>query len=262
MPKVLKIVRFFEIKNTMAIELVVFDMAGTTIMDNKEVESCFAEACQDTGLEVSPEKILALQGFAKLEVFKMLWAEKMSKNDPRFEDFVHFSYNTFKEILEDHYWENEVKPTSHCLETFEWLRNRNIKIALSTGFYRKVANIILNKVGWLEGLNEAYYNESGNSLIDLSLTPSEVAKGRPAPDMIFKAMETFGVRDSGRVIKIGDTPVDLATGYNAKCRLSLAVCNGTHSRKQLAMFKNDGLLQDLSELPNIIEKIDSLIAVK
>lgn len=245
-----------------SVELVVFDMAGTTIKDNKEVESCFAEACLDTGLEVSADRIQALQGFAKMEVFKILWSEKMSEHESGFEDKINFSYNTFKEILEDHYEENEILPTEFCLETFEWLRKENIKIALTTGFYRKVANIILKKIGWLEGLNEDYLNDKNLSPVDLSLTPDEVSHGRPAPDMILKAMETFGISDPKKVIKIGDTPVDLASGINANCLMSLAVCNGTHSRTDLANFNNDGLLENLSELPGIIQELNNSLVTK
>ena len=54
------------------IELVVFDMAGTTVQDHHEVEMCFIEAATKTGLTVSPERVLALQGYSKKYVFELL----------------------------------------------------------------------------------------------------------------------------------------------------------------------------------------------
>lgn len=60
-----------------SIKLVVLDMAGTTVQDHKEVETCFAKACQATQLEVSDERILALQGYSKIHVFKLLWGERL-----------------------------------------------------------------------------------------------------------------------------------------------------------------------------------------
>ena len=51
------------------IELAVFDMAGTTVQDHHEVEACFAKAAMATGLTVHKERILALQGYSKIEVF-------------------------------------------------------------------------------------------------------------------------------------------------------------------------------------------------
>lgn len=230
------------------IELVIFDIAGTTIRDQKEVETCFAEACKITELDVSEERILALQGYSKIEVFRMLWNEKIGYTHPDFAKKVQYSYENFTRILEEHYLNHSILPTDHCLEIFEYLRVRNIKIALTTGFYRKVTNIILNKLGWLNGLNEEYFNTSGKGIIDLSIASDEVEKGRPQPDMILKAVKTFGINDLKNVINIGDTPSDLQSGKSAGVALTLGICNGTHSRSQLEGYPNDGLLGDLSEL--------------
>jgi phosphoglycolate phosphatase-like HAD superfamily hydrolase len=66
--------------------------------------------------------------------------------------------------------------------------------------------------------------------------------------MINNAMEKLGVTDVGEVINVGDTPVDLAFGKNTGVRLALGVCNGTHTREQLAAHPNDGLLDKISDL--------------
>ena len=237
------------------IKLVTFDMAGTTIQDQKEVEKCFAKACMQAELEVSKERILALQGYAKREVFEMLWGEVIINSPAELAMKVESSYNLFCNILENHYLNSTIVPTDYCLETFEWLRSQDIKIALTTGFYRKVANIILEKVGWLQGLDGDFVNTSGKSPIDISVTPSEVAKGRPAPHMIKHAMYKLGIEDTRLVINIGDTPVDLEFGYNANVLLSLGITNGTHTRAQLEKEKNDGLINNLSELPEIIKAL-------
>jgi phosphonatase-like hydrolase len=234
------------------IELVIFDMAGTTVKDQKEVETCFAQACKITELDVTEERILALQGYSKIEVFRMLWNEKIGDTHPDFAKNVQYSYENFTRILEEHYHSHNILPTDHCLEIFEFLRAHDIKIALTTGFYRKVTNIILNKLGWLEGLNSNYFDASGKGIIDLSIASDEVEKGRPQPDMILKAVKTIGITDLKNVINIGDTPSDLQSGKSAGVALSLGICNGTHSRTQLEGYPNDGLLADLSELKSYL----------
>jgi len=236
------------------IKLVVFDMAGTTVRDNKEVETCFAQACSQTGLVVSEERILALQGYSKIEVFQMLWDEKIGKDHPEYEENVFVSYDTFREILENHYKTHEIIPTEGCLETFAYLRESGIKIALTTGFYRIVADIILKKLGWLEGLDENHFNMDGTAVIDLSLTPDDVIKGRPEPYMIKKAMEVFGIEDPWQVINVGDTPSDLESGKKAGCLLSLGVTNGTHSHDQLAAYPNDGLISSIAGIIEIVKQ--------
>ncbi|MCU0326603.1 MAG: HAD hydrolase-like protein [Spirosomaceae bacterium] len=237
------------------IKLVVFDMAGTTVQDKKEVETCFAKACQHMNLNVNEERILALQGYSKIEVFRLLWDEKIGSEHPEYLENVEVSYDYFRMILEEHYEKNPILPTEGCLEIFEFLRANDIKIALTTGFYRKVVNIILGKLGWLTGLDNDYFNKSGDSIIDLSIASDEVPKGRPEPFMIQKAMNLFGITDAQQVINIGDTPSDLQSGISAGCRLSLGLTNGTHTYEQLKDYPNDGLLGSLQELKEIIRPL-------
>lgn len=237
------------------IELVVFDMAGTTVQDRHEVEMCFMDAASHTGLSVTPERVLALQGYSKIYVFELLWKEMIGEVHPDLYELVNNSYDIFCGILENHYQTNDTFPTEGCLEIFEFLREKNIQIALTTGFYRKVANIILDKLGWLEGL-DAQFIGNKNTLIQASIASDEVSKGRPEPFMIQKAMKLLNVHDSSRVINIGDTPSDLKSGLRAGCRMSLGVTNGTHSRSQLTIHRNDGLLSNLSELKQYIKNTD------
>lgn len=133
------------------------------------------------------------------------------------------------------------------------MKEQGIKIALTTGFYRAVTNIILKRLGWENGLDKDYKSNSVSAIIDLSLTPDETGKGRPHPDMIFHAMERFGITNSQQVIKIGDTPSDLRAGKRANCLMSLAVTNGTHSREALEKEPNDGLLESMEEFPAFIQ---------
>ena len=242
-----------------SIDLVVFDMAGTTVRDRHEVEMCFIEAAQHTGLSVSPERVLALQGYSKIYVFELLWTEMLGEKHPDLKEFVKVSYQKFCEILENHYHENEVVPTEECLEIFAFLKQKNIKIALTTGFYRKVTDIILGKLGWLEGLNTDYVGNK-NTIIQASIASDEVPRGRPEPYMIQLAMKKLKVHDTFKVLNIGDTPSDLKSGIRASCRMSLGVTNGTHTRPQLSIHRNDGLLNNIGELKGIIQQLEEVKA--
>jgi phosphoglycolate phosphatase-like HAD superfamily hydrolase len=140
------------------------------------------------------------------------------------------------------------------LELFDYLHQEGITIALTTGFYRKVADIILAKLGWGQTLNGNYMNLQNKTGIHISITPDEVGgEGRPSPKMIEYAMKQAGVFDRSQVINVGDTPVDLLFGKNANVRLALGVCNGTHTREQLSAYPNDGLLNSIAGLIAIIE---------
>jgi phosphonatase-like hydrolase len=235
------------------IEMVVFDMAGTTIKDENEVEKCFRDAANQTGITATHEQINSMMGWSKRFVFETLW-KKLLPSSPEDEINEHatHSFTVFKKILETHYLTADVLPSHGCLEIFEFLKEKDIKIALTTGFYREVTDIILGRLGWNIGLNEQY---RGKELINSSVTSDQVIRGRPSPFMIFRSMELCEVMDVRKIIKIGDTPSDLAEGKNAGCRYSLGITNGTHSKLNLAQFENDGLMDDLVHFKRFVEKI-------
>ena len=235
------------------IEMVIFDMAGTTVKDENEVEMCFVKAAEQTGLPFEREDIVAMMGWSKRKVFETLWTKALpGGTDETICDKVTESYEAFRHILEDHYRSAEVHPSENCIEIFQALRKRGIKIALTTGFYREVTNIILNRLGWDKNLNEEYIG-NGSALIDVSIASDEVEAGRPEPYMIQKAMKLLNITDPFKVINIGDTPSDILSGNKAGCKYSFGVCNGTHTKEQLAGLPNDGLLNHIGEIKNFIE---------
>jgi phosphonatase-like hydrolase len=238
------------------IQLVVFDMAGTTVKDNDEVLYCFLEAAKNTGLHADKKTCNPMMGWSKKLVFETLWQHQIGANDPTYQKKVDESFAQFRSVLEHYYRTETVSPTAGCLEIFSWLKSQGIKIALNTGFYREVTDIILNRLGWDTGLNSDYIGGE-ESIIQASITPSEIyhQEGRPAPFMIQKAMYRLGVINPQTVIYIGDTPSDLASGKNANCLLSLGVTNGTHTHAQLESCEQDGLLDSLIDLKSVIEQL-------
>jgi phosphonatase-like hydrolase len=227
----------------MSLKLFVFDIAGTTIVDNDELLACFIDTCERVGITASKQRLNALMGVSKLEVFFQLWKEQLGPETTSVEikKKADDSYELFKVIIEQYYANATLLPTKGALDIFSWARSRGLKIALNTGFYRKVAEIILLKIGWLP--------LGPTSPIDYLICSDEVPAGRPKPFMIQNIMNHFGIEDPQCIIKVGDTPVDLMEGRNANCLLSLGVTNGTHRLEELRLYDNDGLLPSLSELP-------------
>jgi phosphonatase-like hydrolase len=219
------------------IKLVVCDMAGTTVTDEHEVEACFTQAARKTGLKMTDDEILSVQGWAKRYVFEVFWERQLGNREINWDKNVEHSYTVFKKILEDHYRSQEITPTKGCLELFAFLKEHEIAIALTTGFYRKVADIILDKLGWMK-----------DGTVQVSITSDEVPNGRPEPDMIRKAMKLLQITDRKSVINIGDTPSDIQSGKKAGCLLSCCVTNGTHTQKQLGVFAPDMSFNHLGEL--------------
>lgn len=233
-------------------DLVVFDMAGTVIQDKNEVEMCFQQAADQTGLMTSPERIVSMMGWSKRLVFETLWKEQLKEGEKiEIEEKIEKSYALFKEILENHYRSNPVLPVEHCVHVFQKLKEAGVKIALTTGFYREVTNIILERLGWNLGLNKDYVQENGG-IIDCSVTSDQVSNGRPSPYMIYRAMELTGTTNIKHVAKLGDTPSDLSAGKNAATGLNIGVTYGTHTKEQLSILPHDYLISSLDQLLKLV----------
>ena len=225
------------------LKLVVFDMSGTTIVDQNEVLDCFQEALKRTGIERDQTYINTMMGWSKIEVFRKIWGEEIGEHAELLETKAQESYAVFKEILENYYATHTMQPTEGCLETFAWLREKGIKIALNTGFYRKVVDILLEKMDWQIGRD-----------IDFVIASDEVPKGRPEPFMIWAAMRHLDIKDVRSIIKIGDTPIDLEEGLITGC-LSYGLTNGSHTREELQVFESYGLFDSLHEFLAFLKRI-------
>jgi phosphonatase-like hydrolase len=228
------------------IKLAVFDMSGTTIKDNNEVLDCFYDALLETGITRDKKYINTMMGWSKIEVFRTIWTEELGDFPAVVEDRAQYSFGVFKKNLSDYYHTHPVEPTDGCLDIFNYLRKNQVKIALNTGFYRSVTDILLEKLGWTVG-----------NTIDYSITSDEVKQGRPQPYMIQKLMSHFGIEDPRHVFKIGDTPSDLQEGRAAGC-WSFGLTNGSHTEAELMAYDNDGLFASLETFLAFLKEKKSL----
>lgn len=233
-------------------------MAGTTIQDEREVEKCFYQAILATNLSISSEKINSMMGWSKILVFETIWRDEIGVQHPSYQEKVQESYQYFCGILEDHYHTQGAKPYDGVLDVFEFCRTKDIKVALTTGFYRKVTDIILNKVGWDKGLNNDYTNltKTGQHIINCSVTSSDVVNGRPAPEMIYLAMEKCGILDSKQVINIGDTPSDLQSAASGNVLCNVGSLYGSHNQMELEAFPHDKLITEPTEIIDCIKQLN------
>jgi len=218
-------------KNPMKkIELVIFDMAGTTVRDDDTVNICLREALAAGKVEVTRDEVNAVMGFPKPIAIQLILERKPGQATDE----------AIKSIHEDFLWrmihfyrtDERIEPMPHTVATMIKLKDAGVKVALDTGFSR---------LGW-----------DDVDLLDATVASDEVAQGRPHADMVFKAMELTGVKDVQAVAKVGDTPSDLLEGTAAGCGLVIGVLNGTHTQAQLAGHPHTHLIANLAELPAVV----------
>jgi phosphonatase-like hydrolase len=208
-----------------AIQLAVFDVAGTTVLDGDAVVESLRSALARHHVAVDRQDVVDVMGWPKPQAIRHLLdthacgpAAAMGETAARIHD-------AFRADIIDRYRNGEgVSPAEGTPEIFSALRRHGVKVVLETGFSRDILDVLLQRIGW-----------RADATIDLTITSDEVERGRPHPDLILRAMERLGIHQAAAVAKIGDTPADMIQGRAAGCGLVVGVTYGTHSRSQLEM---------------------------
>lgn len=220
------------------IEMVVFDMAGTTINEQNIVYKSLHKSINKFGIDVSLELVLSIgAGKEKHQAIKDILAYFNIIDSEKSE----LIFLDFKKLLDHEYLTSTVVPVEGVETVLVNLKKDGIKIVLNTGYSSKVANTLLEKLNWKKG--EQY---------DALITADDVERGRPFPDMICKAMQLFGIVDASKVLKAGDSAIDIEEGKNANCGITIGVLSGAQTRLQLEEAKPDYILDSLGSLYSMI----------
>ncbi|HWE61011.1 MAG TPA: HAD family hydrolase [Chloroflexota bacterium] len=224
------------------IDLVVFDMAGTTVDDaGNLVLTSLVEAARTCDLPGSADELNAMMGMNKREVFTILAERRAPAGSAEAGALAERALIAFIEHLRGVY-ERSLRPLPGAEDTFRFLRARGIKIATDTGFEAQIGSMIVDRLGWLD-----------RGLIDTAIFSTDVPRGRPAPYMIFRAMERLGVLDVRRVMKLGDSPADLEEGANAGCGEVIGVLSGAHTVATLGRYTHTRIIGSVAELPGLFD---------
>lgn len=222
------------------IRLVALDMAGTTIDEHSDVYAALARAVEETGVPTTPENIQHWMGADKREAITALITAGGGMATP---DVVGAAFQRFREILADLYAANPPVALAGVENALRELKSRGIKVALTTGFSRDVADPLLKGLGW---------DDAG--FIDAVICSDEVALGRPAPYMIHRAMEATGVLDVREVLAAGDTVNDLRAATNAGA-VAVGVLTGKLGRDKLEKVDHHHILDGVADIPALPETL-------
>jgi phosphonatase-like hydrolase len=227
---------------SMNVQLVVFDLAGTTVKDNKDVHRVLQHTLAKHDVQISIDDANDVMGIPKPVAIRSLLEKRhkgSGKITTQWVDEIH------KQFVGEMVWFYETSPGVEEKEgvshTFRELKKRGVKIALDTGFSRLIVNPILKRMSWLK-----------DDLIDCSVTSDEVLRGRPFPDLIFEAMKQTGIRDAASVIKVGDTASDIQEGKAAGCGMTIGITSGAFSSDALKQENPTHLIDSIPHLLNWI----------
>ncbi|WP_027076279.1 HAD hydrolase-like protein [Maribacter antarcticus] len=222
------------------IELLVFDMAGTVVNEENVVYKTLQKAINKYGYELGLNFVLE-HGAGK-EKHQAIKDILLQADYDEIEERSAVIFEVFKKFLKEAYDSLNVTSFEGVEDLLSLIWDTDIKIALNTGYNEVTAKKLLCKMNWKKGTH-----------YDALVTADDTKNGRPHPDMILIAMEKLGVADPSKVLKAGDSIIDIEEGKNAKCGLTVGVTTGAHSRKQLESANPDYVLDSLFELTRIIK---------
>jgi phosphonoacetaldehyde hydrolase len=259
---------------TNAIQLVVFDWAGTTVDHGCLAPlAAFTEVFRRHGVLVTKEQAQGPMGLHKrdhiqvmlqmpevAEGWRRVHGREASPADVQklYEDFIPLQL----EVLGQ--YSGLVPGLLSCVAA---LRQQGVRIAGTTGYFRAATEVVARAAG-----RQGYTP-------DFNIGAEEVPGGRPAPWMIFRCMEALGVYPPWAVLKVGDTVPDIEAGRNAGCwsvgvvrtssivGLSEAELNSlspeesqrllSTARDKLHSAGAHEVIETLEELPELVARLNS-----
>lgn len=213
------------------LDVVIFDVGGTTVEDSADVAAVFNSALARHGIATAPERLSTWRGASKREVIeRLVTAGTAASPDPS------EVYRTFQNLLIDAFMARGIRAIAGVEEAFASLRENQLQVVLATGFDSRVVDVVLEHLGW-------------RKLVDGVVTADDVLRGRPEPDLIFAAMNRVGVTDGQAAVTVGDTVNDLRAAAAAGVGVSIGVLTGAHDRTQLEEVRHTAILPSAAEVP-------------
>lgn len=234
------------------VRMVMFDLAGTTVKDENYVAQCLHRAALDVGIDATLEHIGQNIGTNKRDLYKLLIARSRGA-DVNLDQLGSIDIGSSEQELAErafrlyedymlHLYRTEIEEVPGASDTFRWLHDHGVKVATDTGFHREITEAIMDRLGWMR-----------DGLVDVSMNVADIPgeRGRPAPYMIFRAMEQLGITSVHDVVKVGDQPADMLEGYNAGCRGVVGVLSGPLDAATLGVHKHTHIIPSVADLPTL-----------
>lgn len=260
------------------IEGVIMDWAGTAVdFGCFAPVNVFVDIFKNAGIEVTMEEARGPMGMLKIDHIRAmlsmprvsgLWEDKYGRSFD--EEDVKRLYAEFEPALMASLSEY-TDPIPGVIETVQELRSKGLKIGSTTGYTSSMMEVVIS------GAKNKGYGP------DHIVTPDDTSSyGRPYPYMIYRNMEELKLSASWKVVKVGDTVSDIQEGVQAGV-WSVGVAVGSSEmglteaeyqelsepEKEAAISKTrqtfmqhgaDFTIQTMSELPQLIERINGMLA--
>lgn len=220
------------------IDLMICDMAGTTVQEGGLVYKTLQLAMKEHGLDVSDHEMEPWHGAKKESVIEH-FARRAGIPNEMLEEKITKIGETFVTAIDEAYFAeaSTIGPIDvGLLGYFENLKRAGVKVALNTGYPQNIQEGLVKRLGF-------------DKVVDSYISAYEVPQGRPWPYMIHRLVERLEIESVRRVCKVGDSVRDIEEGRNAGCGLVVGVLSGADSAEALLAAGADVVADRVTDLP-------------
>ena len=203
--------------NANRVDTALFDMDGTLIDSNDAHARAWAESLHEHGIPVDAERIRPLIGMGGDKLLPAV--ARVHESSALGRAIARRKGDVFQRLLP------ELHATPGARALLEYLRDQHITIGIATSAGEEELSALLGHIGVAD-------------LVHQRTSKDDAAESKPAPDIVYAALEECGARPESTVL-IGDTPYDIQAATRAGVGAIALRCGG---------YWSDGDLRDALDI--------------
>ncbi len=214
-------------------KLIIFDLDGVLCISNDaHLEVCI-RALEKAGFKakINPSDVTYFFGLPYREVLKGVMGEEYTP------DKLEEAYSEQQRLLYSDGFFDNVKRIDGVVELLQDLKKKGIMLAVASGndrvFLRKALNFLC--------LDDVF---------DLVLSADDVKNSKPDPEMVYRAMDEFGV-NADEILFVGDARNDVLAAKNAGVSCAV-VLTGVLDRGSAKEFEPDFILESVLDVESLV----------
>jgi phosphonatase-like hydrolase len=220
------------------LKIIVLDMGGTIIQDHGEVPAALSSSLGKRGIPASADEIANWRGSSKRGMVKHFVGQSKTPaaDQAKLIDAIYadFSQQTDKAYA-------NVQPIAGAEAALQEMRAMGLLLATTTGFGRELTDAVIHHLDW-----KKYFVAN--------ISSDDVEDGRPAPYMLFRAMEAAHINDVRAVAAVGDTVLDIQAGNNSGAGAVIGVYSGANTQAKLRTEHATAILPSVARLPDWLKQ--------
>jgi phosphoglycolate phosphatase len=220
------------------ISLACCGLLGTVAKDDGMLERAFAEACATQGIVPGTADyahcMVAVHqslGQPAVDVFRGLFPDNPGRAEAAAVSFE----RSFRSAVD----RTGLSPVPGAEQAIAELRASGVRICMISGLSRRLVALVLDTLDWWRR-------------IDLALSPEDVPRGCPWPDLMLTAMLRLGVEDVREAGYAGTSASGVMCAKRAGAGIVAGVLAGGHTRDRLRRAGATHFIGEIAELPSLL----------